>query len=152
MTTTNAMVSIAPNTVAVGDALPPVTLEVTFSRVATLTAGTWDVFPGHHDRAYAQAQGQKDIYLNTMQLSGFVDRVALDWAGPEWFLRRRRLRIVGSVYPGDLLIGTGTVTAVADLADGLREVVVAVEANTGAGLAVAAEITLQHGRAKGEHA
>ena len=147
MTATGSVPSLEASAVRVGDELTPVQLDVTFSRVATLAAGTWDVFPGHHDRAYAQAQGQKDIYLNTMQLSGFVDRVALGWSGPGWFLRRRKLRIIGSVYPGDVLTGRGRVTAVDQLGENRWEVVVVVEASTGDGPAVAAEITLVHGLA-----
>jgi acyl dehydratase len=133
----------APQDIAEGDDLTPVVLDVTHGRVATLVAATWDPFPGHHDPAYAKAQGQKDIYLNTMLLSGFVDRVALGWAGPNWFLRRRAMRMLGSVYPGDVLTGTGTVANVSSNPDGATEVVVSVVGSTNAGPCITAEITLR---------
>ncbi len=148
MSASRVMIGVTPEKVVEGDTLTPVVLDITHARVATLVAGTWDVFPGHHDPAYARAQGQKDIYLNTMMLSGFVDRVALEWAGPSWFLRRRAMHMLGSVFPGDTLTGTGTVTAVSRGSDGLTEVVVTVQAVTEAGPAIAAEITLVHGRAQ----
>jgi acyl dehydratase len=138
-------VGLAPQDIAEGDELTPVLLDIDRARVATLVAATWDTFPGHHDPAYARAQGQKDIFLNTMVLSGFVDRVALNWAGPHWFLRRRAMRMLGSVYPGDVLTGTGTVKSVTRGEDGTTDVVVSVVASTGAGPCVAAEITLRHG-------
>jgi acyl dehydratase len=137
--------SLAPSAIAVGDHLSPIVLEVTYGRVATLVAATWDPFPGHHDPAFAKAQGQKDIYLNTMMLSGFVDRVALEWSGPTWFLRRRAMRMLGSVYPGDVLTGTGTVKTVSANPDGTVDVVVGVTGSTAAGPCITAEITLRHG-------
>ena len=142
--TTPAVAGLAPGDITKGDDISPVALEVTRARVATLVAATWDPFPGHHDPAYAKAQGQKDIYLNTMLLSGFVDRVALGWAGPQWFVRRRAMRMLGSVYPGDVLTGTGTVESVVQNPDGTTDVVVAVSGTTGTGPCIAAEITLRH--------
>jgi acyl dehydratase len=70
---------------------------------------TWDLFPGHSDPFYAQGQGQKSIYLNTVVLQGFADRVATNWAGPETFIARRKMMMKASVYPGDTLTGTGRV-------------------------------------------
>jgi hypothetical protein len=42
-------------------------------------------------------------------LAGFLDRIVLEWAGPEWFLQKRTMQIAKSVYAGDTLIGTGKV-------------------------------------------
>ena len=75
-------------------------------------AGTRDIFPGHHDPAFARAQGQQDIYLNTVFYQAFVDRVATEGAGSGWVIVRRRMRIVASTYPGDVLVGTGVVSRV----------------------------------------
>lgn len=98
-----------PLQLGVGDELPSIELEVTYTRVATLVAGTWDVFPGHHDPHYAIDQGQRDIYLNTMVLAGFLDRAVMDWAGPESFIRKRSMRIARSVFPGDRLQSQATI-------------------------------------------
>lgn len=92
-----------------GQSLPPVKFDVTYSKVLGLALGSWDFFPGHHDPEYAADQGQKGVYLNTMALAGFLDRIVLGWAGPRWFLQKRAMQIAKSVYAGDTLIGTGTV-------------------------------------------
>jgi acyl dehydratase len=94
-----------------GDEITPVTLDVTFRHVIMTPGATWDYFPGHHDPEYARAQGQPTIYLNTMTLTGFVDRVATDWAGPAAFITRRKIALRRSVFAGDVITGRGSVTA-----------------------------------------
>lgn len=66
--------------VSEGEVLPRVTMHVPFAKVILNAAATNDYFPGHHDPEYARAQGQRNIYLNTMAIEGFIDRVATDWA------------------------------------------------------------------------
>lgn len=124
--------------VTVGDRLGPVELPVSYTVVAGLPGGTRDYFPGHHDPAYARAQGQRDIYLNTAFFQGFVDRVALEWAGPAWYVAERGIRILRSVYPGDTLVGTGTVTAAPDD----RTIELAVELTTADGVCVTATMRI----------
>ena len=131
-----------PGGLRVGDQLPAVTLDVTYTRVATLVGGTWDVFPGHHEPKYAVAQGNRDIYLNTMVLSGFMDRVVLDWAGPTAFLRRRAMRMSGSVYPGDQLVSEATILSVSAIDDG-ADVSVGVQCSTAAGPCLGGEVTVR---------
>jgi hypothetical protein len=46
-----------------------------------------------------------------MHLAGFADRVATDWAGPSSRVVRRSLRLAGSIYAGDTMIGRGRATA-----------------------------------------
>jgi hypothetical protein len=132
-----------PGGLRVGDQLPAVTLDVTYARVATLVGGTWDVFPGHHEPKYALAQGNRDIYLNTMVLSGFMDRVVLDWAGPTAFIRRRTMRMSGSVYPGDQLVSQATILS-AEAVDGDRcDIRVGVQGSTADGPCIAGEVTVR---------
>lgn len=95
--------------VVAGQALPEIRLAVSFEKVVMTPMATWDLFPGHCDPHFAQQQGQKSIYLNTITLQGFADRVATDWAGPQAFIARRRMAMKASVYAGDELIGSGQV-------------------------------------------
>ena len=95
--------------IVVGLELPQVELRVTYEKVVMTPLATWDLFPGHCDPFYAQMQGQKSIYLNTITLQGFSDRVATDWAGPAAFIARRKMVMKASVYPGDVLTGSGRV-------------------------------------------
>jgi acyl dehydratase len=94
-----------------GDQLPRVEEFVGFRRVIMTPGATGDYFPGHHDPEYARAQGQPTIYLNTMHIMGFIDRMVTDWAGPATFLVRRRVRLRHSLYAGDTLVGAGGVIA-----------------------------------------
>lgn len=114
--------------VEVGQELPEVSLDVTYDIVAGHIAGTRDWFPGHHDPEYARKQGQETIYANTMFFQGFLERVALEWAGPAWFVTDRTLRIAGSVYPGDTLVGFGVVESKEQRNSDLHSVRLAVKA------------------------
>jgi acyl dehydratase len=98
--------------VDVGAALPVVEDDITYRRVIMNPATTWDYFPGHHDPAYAQAQGQPTIYVNTMHFLGFIDRMVSEWAGPRSFLVRRKVSTHLSIYAGDTMVGRGQVVGV----------------------------------------
>ncbi|BDB43674.1 MULTISPECIES: MaoC/PaaZ C-terminal domain-containing protein [Mycobacterium] len=87
--------------------LPEIVDEITYQRVIENAGATWDYFPGHFDPAYAQSQGNPTIFVNTMHLAGFADRVATDWAGPRSRVVRRSMRLVGSIYAGDTMVGRG---------------------------------------------
>ena len=91
--------------------LPEVVDQISYQRVVENAGATWDYFPGHFDPAYAQNQGNPTIYVNTMHLAGFADRVATDWAGPRSRVVRRSLRLAASVYAGDTMIGRGRAVA-----------------------------------------
>ncbi len=91
--------------------LPEVIDHISYQRVVENPGATWDYFPGHFDPNYAQAQGNPTIYVNTMHLAGFADRVATDWAGPRSRVVRRSMRLTGSVYAGDTMIGRGRAVA-----------------------------------------
>jgi acyl dehydratase len=92
-----------------GDRSDDVVLDIPLSRFMQLVSATWDYFPGHHDVEYAQSQGHPTVFLNTYFLAGFLDRVALDFLGPGWFLRKRRVRMQAPSYADDVLTGVGTV-------------------------------------------
>jgi acyl dehydratase len=96
--------------VVVGEELPEITDCVSFTRVASAPTATLDYFPLHHSPPYALAEGHPDIIMNSIQVMGFIDRVATEWAGPGSFVARRQLRLRAPVYPGDTLRGSGRVT------------------------------------------
>jgi acyl dehydratase len=102
-----------------GQTITPLELPISYGMVAGIVGGGRDPFPGHNDPAYAQAQGNRTIYANTTFLQAFLDRTVLDWAGPAWMVRYRSIAMRQSVFPGDLLVGTGTVTDVRTGEDGV---------------------------------
>jgi acyl dehydratase len=87
--------------------LPERVDEIDYQRVVMNAGATWDYFPGHYDPAYAQSQGHPTIFVNTMHLAGFIDRLATDWAGPYSRVVRRKMKILGSIYAGDSMVGRG---------------------------------------------
>jgi len=99
------------NGITVPVQLPEVVDHISYQRVVENSGATWDYFPGHFDPNYAQNQGNPTIYVNTMHLAGFADRIATDWAGPGSRVVRRALRLAGSVYAGDTMIGRGRAVA-----------------------------------------
>ncbi|MGE2727118.1 MaoC/PaaZ C-terminal domain-containing protein [Mycolicibacterium pulveris] len=85
--------------------------QVDYQRVVMNPGATWDYFPAHYDPEYARRQGHPTIFVNTMHVAGFVDRIATDWAGPYSRVVRRKIRLVGSIYAGDTMVGRARVVA-----------------------------------------
>ena len=90
--------------------IPPIVDEITARRVVQNPGATGDYFPGHWDPDYARRQGQRAIYANSLHIFGLLDRAVTDWAGPASFLVRRNVRLVSSMYAGDTVKVSGTVT------------------------------------------
>lgn len=91
------------------DKLPRITMYVSFTKLILGVAATRDWFPSHHDPEYARRQGQKDIYMNTTMLAGFIDRVITDWAGPRAFIMRRKFSMQQSIFADDEIYAEGVV-------------------------------------------
>ena len=90
--------------------LPEVVDEIDYQRVVMNAGATWDYYPGHYDPAYARNDGHPTIFVNTMHVAGFVDRVATEWAGPYSRVVRRTMRLLGPIYAGDSTVGRARVT------------------------------------------
>ncbi|WP_319453884.1 MULTISPECIES: MaoC/PaaZ C-terminal domain-containing protein [unclassified Mycobacterium] len=97
--------------VVVPSELPDVTDDpISYERVIMNPGSTWDYFPGHYDPEYARAIGQSTIFVNTMHVAGFIDRVATDWAGSYSRVVRRKVSLAGSIYAGDTITGRRRIT------------------------------------------
>jgi acyl dehydratase len=127
--------------VSTGDVLPPVTLEITLRRLVHNAGAGWDLFPGHHDRDYARANGHADVFANTSLILAFADRVVTDWAGPRTRITRRSLTMTAPVHPGDMLRASGVVTGTRR-DDELRLVDIKTELNTERGQCAFGETTI----------
>jgi acyl dehydratase len=95
--------------IAVPTDLPEVVDEISYQRVVMNAATTWDYYPGHYDPTYAHEHGHPTIFVNTMHIAGFIDRIATDWAGPYSRVARRRMKLLGSIYAGDSMVARGRV-------------------------------------------
>jgi len=95
--------------IAVPSDLPETVDEISYERVVMNAGATWDYIPWHFDPDYARSHGHPTIFVNTMHLAGFVDRIATDWAGPYSRVVRRKVALLGSIYAGDSMVGRGRV-------------------------------------------
>ena len=102
----------SPGGIAVGDVLPTLEIPMTATLIAAGAIATRDFMPVHHDRAYANAQGAPDIFMNILSDTGYCSRFLTDWAGPEAMVRRLAIRLGVPVFPGHTLTYTGEVAGV----------------------------------------
>lgn len=127
---------------AAGQTLPALTMRVDYRHAIMHVGAGRDYMPGHHDPAYAQAQGVRTVFLNTLFHQSFVDRVLTEWAGPGAFVARRQLFMVGSIYAGDEITGTGRIERRYIDAGGCKRVDLDIEVRTPTELASRAQATL----------
>ena len=104
------MIAAAP--LSVGDEFAPVSDLITYRRAIMNPATTLDYFPGHFDPEYAREVGHPTIFVNTMHLMGFIDRLTMQWCGPASFIMRRTMKMSVPIYAGDTMVGSGIVTAI----------------------------------------
>ncbi|RAV09797.1 hypothetical protein DQP55_16685 [Mycolicibacterium sp. GF69] len=100
--------------VVVPTELPEVVDPIDYQRVVMNAGATWDYFPAHYDPCYAEQHGHPTIFVNTMHIAGFVDRIATGWAGPYSRVVRRKMTLLAPVYAGDSMVGRGSVVAKRD--------------------------------------
>ena len=125
-----------------GDALPELTMPITFTRAVYLASATRDFSPQHSNRDYAQQRSNtRDVFVNTPFNMGMVSRLMTDWAGPRSTVRRMKVAMRGNVCAGDDMIVTGTVVA-KYVAEGEHRVDVDIMIATAEGPATPCQATL----------
>ncbi len=100
--------------IAVGDELPAMVVDLTATRIVAGAIASRDFMPVHHDRAYANAQGAPDIFMNILSDTAYCSRFLTDWAGPEAMVKRLAIRLGVPVFPGTVVTYTGSVTATSE--------------------------------------
>jgi acyl dehydratase len=111
--------------VSEGQSLPDLTYPVTATTVVLGALASRDWRPMHHDKDFAvHRNGTRDIFLNTPNQAAWFERFLTDWSGPHGRLGRMKFRMRGSVFPGDTMVLSGTVsgTAVDEAGCGWAEV------------------------------
>lgn len=99
--------------VAVGDELPRLAVDVTPTTVVLGALASRDWRPMHHDYKFAtERNGVRDIFLNTPNQAAWFERYVTDWTGPRGRLGRMTFRMRDSVFPGDRMEFSATVTEV----------------------------------------
>ena len=96
-----------------GDALPELAYDVTATTVVLGALAARDWRPMHHDYDFAvNRNGTKDIFMNTPNQAAWFERYVTDWTGPTGRLGRMTFRMRDSVFPGDRMVFSATVTEV----------------------------------------
>jgi acyl dehydratase len=99
--------------VRAGDELPTLTHAVTSTTVVLGALATRDWRPQHHDFHFAtERNGVRDIFLSAPNQAAWLERFVTDWSGPRGRLGRMTFRMRDSVFPGDTMTLTGTVSRV----------------------------------------
>jgi hypothetical protein len=94
-----------------GDELPPLSYDVTATTIVLGALAARDWRPMHHDHDFAvNRNGTQDIFMNTPNLAAWFERYLTDFTGPHGRLGRMQFRMKGSIFPGDTMVFTGTVT------------------------------------------
>ena len=120
--------------VAEGDELPQLEVEVTATTVVLGALASRDWRPMHHDYEFAvNRQGTQNIFLNTPNQAAWFERYITDWTGPTGRLGKMTFRMRDSVFPGDLMTLSSTVTASSVDTAGVGGVDLDVQLTTGDG-------------------
>jgi acyl dehydratase len=100
--------------VNVGDELPELVIPITATAIVGGAIASRDFTPVHHDKAYAQSRGLKDIIMNTLTTNGFVSRYVTDWTGPDAIIQHIAIKLGTPNFPGDTMKMRGKVAAKSD--------------------------------------
>lgn len=96
--------------IAVGAALPSLTVPVTVTLINGGAIATRDYFPGHHDLDAARELGSPHIFMNILTTNGMVQRFIDDWSGPQGRMCDLKIKLGAPNYPGDTMTISGVVT------------------------------------------
>jgi acyl dehydratase len=99
-------------TVSVGDALPPLPIDISVSGIVGGAIASRDFTPVHHDRQAAQAAGMQDVFMNILTTNGLVGGYVTQWAGPDARITGVSIKLGAPNLPGDTMTMTGQVTEV----------------------------------------
>jgi acyl dehydratase len=124
--------TLAFEDVAVGQALPELSIDLTPTLIVSTAIATRDYQDVHHDRDLAKQKGSPDIFMNILTSNGFVGRFITDWAGPEALLEKVAIRLGAPNYPYDTMVLTGAVTST-EVVDGRGVVTVDVKGSNSLG-------------------
>jgi acyl dehydratase len=105
--------------IKVGDTLPPRDIPVTTSLVVCGALATRDFQQVHHDKAFAQASGMPDVFMNILTTQGLTETYLRDWCGPGARFRKLTVHLGAPNIPGTTMTLTGEVKS---CVDGLVEV------------------------------
>ena len=97
--------------VRVGQELPSFNVPVSVTSVMATALATRDYQPVHHDLEKVQSLGNETVFTNTHTTAAYLEKLVMQWAGPDAFLKSLKLRLGVPNYAGDEMLLKGTVSA-----------------------------------------
>ena len=91
--------------------LPSFEVPVTVTSVMATALATRDYQPVHHDVEKVKSLGNETVFTNTHTTAGHLEKLVMQWAGPDAFLKSLKLRLGVPNYAGDKMILKGKVIA-----------------------------------------
>ena len=98
----------------VGEKLPVLDIPITARQIVSGAIASQDFEDVHHDKAAANGKGTPDIFMNILTSNGLVGRYLADWCGSECLIKRIQLKLGAPNFPGDTMVFSGAVSAIAD--------------------------------------
>ncbi len=98
------------DTVAAGDELPEISLDINVKRLFLQASGAQDWYPVHFDPAFARKAGHEDVFMNTGFVQAALVRLITDWMGDAGFLKHLAFEMRRQYRPGDTMVCRGKVT------------------------------------------
>lgn len=94
-----------------GQELPVLRVPISVTSVMAGAIATRDYQPVHHDLERARAMGSETVFTSTHTTAAYLERLVLQWAGPNAFLKSLKLRLGVANYAGDELVLKGNIIA-----------------------------------------
>ena len=108
--------SVMTDLLAPGTEIPSWSVPLSPTTIVSTAIATRDFQDVHHDRDIAQAAGSKDIFMNILTSTAYVERYVNDWVreqtGEGAVVRGIAIRLGAPAYPYDTLTFTGSVESV----------------------------------------
>lgn len=89
--------------VNVGDELPGFDVVLDATRMVKQVSGSQDFYEVHHDPAFAQAGGHRDIFYNTGFTRANLGRLLTDFVGDDGWVRKMRFEMRRMNMNGDTM-------------------------------------------------
>jgi meromycolic acid (3R)-3-hydroxyacyl-[acyl-carrier protein] dehydratase HadB len=97
--------------ITLGQALPPLTKQVTVQQIQRYAEASGDRNPIHLDDSFARSAGLPGVIAHGMLTMAFANQAVTDWLGDRSLLKRLQGRFAGMVRPDDAITVTGTVAS-----------------------------------------
>ena len=98
--------------VRVGEALPPLEMEISLTALVVYAGATWDFHRYHYDQALAEKAGSPAPFMDGQMAGALMARQLMSWAGPDAFVRKLSFRLRNMVCAGERIVLAAHVTKV----------------------------------------